>query len=679
MRKIHILLSSIAFAGALGLGCSSCSDYLSVERYFKDRQSEEKIFKSKDFTEQWLAKCYNCLLETNLEIARIGYVLTNYSDDLIFNETDGAVNYNDFKFGQYDDGWTNSSYIRCYEGIRQASILINWVDINEELTETEIADYKVQARFLRSYFYWLLLRKYGPVPLVPEETIDINETYEDMSYPRNTYDEVVDYIAAEMALAAKDLPEKRDRQNIARATKGAALTVRAKALLFAASPLNNPQANDPDKFADFVDNQGRLLMAQNYDESKWARAAAAAKDVMDLAEETGVYRIYTVEAQDRGDEINPATIEPPYHEVYSNADFPKGWRGIDPYASYRALFNGELYGTENPELIFTRGNNALNDQVRDLVLDQLPTFAGGRNRHGLTVKQCDAYDMANGEPFDYDAFLNEYPAEQRFVSDDEYNRGEYKPLRPGVWKEYANREPRFYASVAFSGAFWPFGSAQDANYRNQQIWYYRDSNEGRKNASDQWIPTGIGIMKYVHPNDCNTNSGRIYDKVDMPLRYADVLLMYAEALNELTPGNSYELATWDDEPVTVSRDVEEMRRGIMPVRMRAGVPDYAPEVYNDQALFRERLKHERQVEFMGENQRYYDLRRWKDAPIEESEQIYGCNVLMTEAKRDRFYERVRVENLQANFSRKMYFWPMPEDELRRNRKMTQAPGWETFD
>ena len=177
--KKHIL-SAVAIL-VIGLGISSCSDYLSVERFFKDRQSEEKIFKSKNFTEQWLAKCYNCLLETNLEITRIGYSTTNFADDMIFNESDGAVTYNAFKFGQYDNTWTNNSYIRCYEGIRQASILINNIDINEELSEEEIADYKAQARFLRSYFYWLLLRKYGPVPLIPEETISIDEDYMDMS------------------------------------------------------------------------------------------------------------------------------------------------------------------------------------------------------------------------------------------------------------------------------------------------------------------------------------------------------------------------------------------------------------------------------------------------------------------------------------------------------------------
>lgn len=263
--KKHIL-SAVAIL-VIGLGISSCSDYLSVERFFKDRQSEEKIFKSKNFTEQWLAKCYNCLLETNLEITRIGYSTTNFADDMIFNESDGAVTYNAFKFGQYDNTWTNNSYIRCYEGIRQASILINNIDINEELSEVEIADYKAQARFLRSYFYWLLLRKYGPVPLIPEETISIDEDYMDMSYPRSSYDEVVNYISEEMALAARSLPEKRDRQNVNRSTKGAALAVRAKVLLYTASPINNPRPGDSDKFSDFTDWQGRMLMSQTYDES----------------------------------------------------------------------------------------------------------------------------------------------------------------------------------------------------------------------------------------------------------------------------------------------------------------------------------------------------------------------------------------------------------------------------
>lgn len=63
--------------------------------------------------------------------------------------------------------------------------------------------------------------------------------------------------------------------------------------------------------------------------------------------------------------------------------------------------------------------------------------------------------MANGEPFDLNKFLSETPVGERFVTEQEVNEGKYPQVRSGVWKEYANREPRFYASVAFNGAFWP--------------------------------------------------------------------------------------------------------------------------------------------------------------------------------------------------------------------------------
>lgn len=663
MKKKHLLIA-VLFGITLGAEFSSCSDYLSVERYFKDRQSEETIFKDKKYSEQWLAQCYSRLTGANLEIGSIGQTVTNFSDDMIFNETDGNTNYRDFKFGQYDYNWTWATYVRCSEGIRQASVLINNIDINEDLTPDEITDMKGQARFLRGYFYWLLLRKYGPVPLLPEETIGIDESYENMSNPRNTYDEVADYIAKEMELAAKELPLARNNRNISRATRGAALATRAKVLLYAASPL----ANGNTEMVDFVDDEGRILISQTYDESKWARAAAAAKDVIDL----GKYELYTAQYRSKPiDEGYPATITPPYNANYSHKRFPEGWANIDPYESYRSLFNGDVYANANCELIFTRGNNAIGDGVKWLAWHQMPRSAGGDNSHGLTLKQCDAYGMNDGTAF------NEETYDKGFVTKEDSIEGKYPQVRPGVWKEYVNREPRFYASVAFNGAFWSFSTAKDNIYKNKQIWYYRSGENGRQNSSVRWIPTGIGMMKYVSPRDCNTNDGKISDKVDLAIRYADILLMYAEALNELT--QAYEVSAWNGTLYTISRDTEEMSKSISRVRIRAGVPDYDESVYKDREMFRRYLKRERQIEFLGENQRYYDLRRWKDAPKEEAEQIMGYNVLMTKDKAGRFYDRIRVENLQTTFSRKMYFWAVDYGELKHNLRMTQAPGWETYD
>ena len=689
IKKIYILLLTV-----LGMGViSSCSDYLNSEKYFKDRLTLEKTFESKDHVEEWLAYAFSFIKNENYEVTTKGPSENSFcfSDDMYYGDRDKTIDatknelsYNMFKLGEYDENTYNvGAWGACYKGIFQASVFIHNVDRCQEMADWEILDYKGQARFVRAYYYWLLLRKYGPVPLLPDEGLDYTSDYDDLAIQRSSYDECVEYIESEMRLAAKDLPLTRAINQVARPTRGAALAARARALIYSASPINNPRPGDPDKFSDLVDYEGNCLMSQEYNEYKWARAAAAARDVMELPGENNGHRyeLYHKKATNIAEPGYPATITP-----YQDGDFSTktwnegGYSDIDPYESYRAVFNGSLAMYQNPELIFSRGRNQGVNSIAEMVKLQMPkTLGGGSNAYGMTQKMCDAYYMANGDEFSREHFKEEYPYGTRFVTKEEVEAGTYPQLKEGVYKEYANREPRFYASVAFSGAFWPFASAKDAEYRNQQIWYYRGNKEGRKNGSDKWIPTGIGMMKFINPNDCNTNNGKIYDKVDVAIRYADILLMYAEALNELTPGNSYEVTNWQGETMVVSRNTEEMSKSVSRVRIRAGMPDYEQEVYNDQTLFRKKLMHERQVEFMGENQRYHDLRRWKNVAIEESEQIYGCNVLMTEATKERFYERVRVENLQANFSRKMYFWPILERELQWNRRMTQAPGWETFD
>lgn len=649
---------------------SACSKYIDVEYYFDDRQSEEKIFSSRDYTEQWLGNCYNKLLGFNLEIGHKRYTITNYSDDMFYNEGGNGSEYRQFKAGQYDYSWYRESWAQSYAGIRQASIMINKIADGNTFTVDEVADYKAQARFIRAYLYWLLLRKYGPVPIMPVSGVNYDESYDKLSYPRNTYDEVVDFISSEMAVAAKDLPLKRDNRNIARPTRGAALAVRAKALLYAASPL----ANGNTEMADFTDDEGKSLISQQYSEEKWAKAAAAAKDVIDL----NFYRLYIADRKSKGTEAYPATIIPPYNAEYSDKNFPEGWENVDPFESYRALFNGDLYASENPEMIFTRGENQTDPEhgVMALTQHQMPQLGGGWNCHGLTLKQCDAYSMNDGSPFNRQEILNKYGSNM-FVQSNEVDN--FKPVKAGVWKEFANREPRFYASVAFSGALWSMSSAVTniGDVTNKQIFYYRGESEGRING-DRWLPTGIGMMKYVNPKDNATNGGHIFAKVEIAIRYADILLIYAEALNEL--GGAYNIPTWDSSSTHIMwRNIDEMSKSIKMIRIRAGVPNYNQSVYASRDSLRKKIKQERQIELLGENQRYYDLRRWKDAPVEEGEQIYGYNTLMTKQNAALFYSPVRVPLLQTSFSKKMYFWPIDWDELRKNRRLTQAPGWPSFD
>ncbi|MDD3036880.1 RagB/SusD family nutrient uptake outer membrane protein [Bacteroides sp.] len=687
-KKIYLLLGAIVIV--CGLSLSSCSDYLSVEKYFKDMQSEDKIFEDDVYTLQWLSYCYCRLMGDNIEVGHTRFCPQNFADDQVFSEGDNLNRYRKYKLGEIGYGYDYSGFYQdawkwSYAAIYQATVLINKVDINKDFTPQEITDVKGQARFLRAYFYWMLLKRYGPIPLMPVEGVDYSKSYDELSYPRNTYDECVEFIASEMAQAAAELPEKRDNLNLARPTRGAALAVRAKAYLYGASPLMNGNT----EMADFTDKSGRVLISQEPDESKWAKAAAAARDVIEGGASGPWYKLYTVKKRETavaGDLSYPKTVEPPYNEKFSNKPFPEGWADIDPFDSYRSLFNGEVFLFNNPEIIFSRVvNEAAYDRdhlvdacdVADMAKHQMPQSIGGWNIHSMTMKQCDAYDMADGKPYDRETGLT------GFTNSTNKDLHPYDNLENDVWMGYANREPRFYASVGYNGATWYCTSATGNGADqiiNKQVWYYRSATDGRANGTERWLVTGIGIKKYIHPSDCTNYGGTIVKKTEPALRYADILLAYAEALNNLTSNNTYNIASWDgSKTYAISRDVEEMRRGVKPIRMRAGVPDYEDDVYRDSQKFFEKIVHERQIEFFAESQRYYDLRRWKIAPEHEGGQIFGCNVMMDTENREAFYTPVRVTGVQTAFSRKQYFWPMSYDELKRNKNMTQAPGWQDYD
>lgn len=694
MKKYKYMIAGVAAMCATAF-LTSCSDYLDTDKYFKDQQSLEHIFNNKNNTLEWLALSYSRLQGDNIEIGHSDQNPTNFCDDMTFNEGNNGDRYRKFKLGEYGDGYSYDTYYKnswpwSYVAIRQASVFIHNAHANDELTQDEIDVLIGEAHFLRGYFYWLLIRKYGPVPIMPDEGADFSESYDNLSYPRNTFDECVDFICKDMIEAAKRLPDRRDNLNSARPTKGAALAVRAKVLTYAASPLYNGNT----EMADFTDKTGRQLISQQYDERKWAVAAAAGKDFLDYNDQAGVYKIHTVGIRKTAEDTSyPTTIIPPKCEPYSSQNFPDGWADIDPFESYRSVFNGELSMAENEEVIFTRGqnnrtNNLIPDGqegsveigVKDLVKHQLPNSLGGWNIHGVTQKQCDAYAMADGTPYDREKVMAKYGPGNEFTTINNKALHPYDHLPDnGIYMGYANREPRFYASVAYSGTIWPGASTTEDRYHNQQIFYYRGEQDGRVNSNERWVNTGIGVMKYVHPYDINVgNNASIRDKADPALRYADLLLLYAEALNNLT--TSYEIASWDGtQTYTISRDVNEMHRGVKPVRMRAGVPDYTDEVYADRDQFFNAIVHERQIEFFAENQRYFDLRRWKIAEEHEAEQIYGCNTLMDRRNALQFYNPVRVPKLQTSFSRRQYFWPVSWDELRRNKNLTQAPGWKDYE
>ncbi|WP_018361933.1 RagB/SusD family nutrient uptake outer membrane protein [Hoylesella nanceiensis] len=686
MKKKNIILISV-FLGS-GILFSSCSDYLDSDKYFEDRITINKVFTSKQRSQQWLAYAFSFLKNENADVVGKEKETNSFTfaDDMYYGDRDvnydskewNELSYNTFMQGQYNEDNFNQAWTMCYKGIYQASVFINNIDMNTEMTDKERLDYKGQARFVRAYYYWLLLRRYGPVPIVPNEGIDYTQSYEQIAIPRNSYEEVVDYISNEMIQAAKEIQyTKRDGENCARPTKGACLATRALALIYSASPLAN--GNNDTYAKSLVDDKGKALLNSTYKEEKWAKAAAACKDVMEL----GVYDLYHASFNTTEAVGDPKTIVPADSTcIFAQNTWPKGWKDIDPFKSYRVLFSGDIAPEDNTELIFSRiDQNAteINHSMKSFARHSMPRDFGGWNTHGLTQKMVDAYYMNDGSDCPgKDRELNGGNGTERltgFTTLQDYRQGKYKPLAANVSLQYANREPRFYASVGYNGSVWEYLGDPEPTHHNRQTFYYRGSGNGYNN-SQFYLRTGISVKKYVNQTDVPDREDyrNIKDKAEPAIRYADILLLYAEALNELE--GTYSIASWDKNTTyTIQRNIEEIQKGIHPIRIRGGVPDYDAQIYSNKNLLRDKIKRERMIEFMGEGKRYFDLRRWKDAPKELNQQIYGCNIMMDANHKSEFHQIIPINNLRMTFSDRMYFWPIRHSELKHNSRLTQNPGW----
>ncbi|WP_068857327.1 RagB/SusD family nutrient uptake outer membrane protein [Leyella lascolaii] len=656
MKKILLYIFLPIVAGGM---FSSCADYLDVDKYFYDQLSIDSAFSKRKYVDGWLSNAFE-----PIQYITEGEGMRRWmSDDIVKYEG------RDYQNGNYsattNNGDSENLLYKAYEAVRKASTFIDNVDRCGELTEVEKADMKGQMRFIRAYAYWSLIRHFGPVPLIPEHGLDVSLSYEELSLPRASLDEIVAFIDQDLVVAARSLPMVRTVNNMGRPTRGAALALRARILLWVASPLMN---GNRDLF-NVKDNRGRQLVPQEYDESKWAKAAAAAKEVMDL----GIYELYTIEPSPD----TPEYERPPYNAEFSDKNFPDGWADVDPYLSYKSIFDGTIIGSKNPELIFTRTSRG-NEQINHWVSNCMPRTLSGSNLIGVSQKQVDAYYMDNGQTIQEAEATGYYKEDGFTTSSNPLNEGGAPFLPANVSWQYAHREPRFYASIAYCGSIWVCASANEAQYRNKQIFYYRDLNDGKQGFKEDCPLTGIGFKKFVNDEDAFTQGGYRMDKTENTIRYAEMLLIYAEALNELTPGKSYTVERYNGETMTVQRDVNEMRSAMKPIRMRAGVPDFDDVVYANQELFRTALKRERQIELVGENCfRYYDLRRWKDALLEENQPLMGCNINISDdvTRVQEFYRPTVVASMPKVFTQRMYLWPFPDKEMKRNVNLTQNPGW----
>ena len=678
-----ILIGLLVIAGSL---LSSCS-FLDVDSYFEDTFREDSIFHSQTNAEGYL-------WNTPKDFPDPGAIWGDSwnpgqlaSDEMTARWRTGQFPGMLFTVGEVNErnlpGSMNIWY-RMYRIIARTNKMLVQVENVEDMSTLDKQLYNGYVHFMRGYAYYHLLMNWGPCLIVGDEVLTSSESADFYDRERSTYDESIEYIVNEFEQAALVLPTAA-QQSInffQRPTKGAALALIARLRLYHASPLFNGGDAARRSFGTWKrKSDGKDYVSQTYDPKRWAVAAAAAKRVINLES----YELHTVEA----DPKNPY----PLASNVPTAPYPDGAGGIDPLRSFTDMFNGEGIIPTNKEFIWAMESSNVTDYTRH----SFPVYYGGWGGMSVPQRVVDAFLMVDGRTIHNSS--DQYPYESDLtetIGQNDVELGSYI-LKRNVPKMYYNREPRFYASIGFPGSYWQMNSANvDAAYSKQQFWFSYDHSSGITGAGsnvNDYCVSGYVPVKYIHPDDSWANGKgnvkeaafRTAPKPFPIIRYAEVLLQYIEALNNIEGTQVVETVDVEGNKTEESftRDIMEIDKYFKLIRYRVGLPGLSPDQLSNKEELEEIIRNERQVELFNEGYRYFDTRRWgiyldQDA---NSSNWRGLNVDRDRTNannREGFWEIVTIneQNIRDRVAKpSMVLLPLPHNELMKVPAMDQNPGW----
>ena len=601
---------------------TSCVDYL-------DKESDTEltlpmVFEDKTRTEGWLANVYSHVPDPYWGYARkLGWDIL--SDDMTASERWRQWDWKviPMLLGEWTPStdWDGNYWSRLPQLIREANIFIENVHPlpDQGISATEVTYMKAEMRFMIAYYYYLLSNTYGPVPFKPNYIAPTDFNLADLMEGQRPYYEVVDWVDKELKEVAEILPAKyTEARKYGRATSIMCLAVRARMLLFAASPLVN---GNPD-YANHKNKDGENLFSTTADKTKWAYAAQACKELIDAAEAAG-HKLYT-EKNDDGT--------------------------IDPFMSYQNLFLTR-YDEGNTEILFARPGGS---EYGEYEKHATPAASGGGL--GVTQSLVDAFFMENGLPINDDN--SEYVETGYSVSDEtrdntvwdtEVNGGAIS--KKNTYNMYCHREPRFYVTVSYNNS-----------YFTQEKRVFNFFNGSADNPHTHDAPqNGYLIRKKISP-DLNVKQGTYKYRPGIVYRLGEAYLNYAEALNESDPGNG---------DILVYLNKIRERAGIRQYTTGATDDNFIHVDLNDQAEMRKLIRAERRVELSCEGIRYDDLRRWKEAENVLNGDFYGMN--FSGKDNSSFY--VRTPYLKRVYKKAYYWFPIHQSEIDKNDKLVQSPYW----
>lgn len=462
-----------------------------------------------------------------------------------------------------------------WENIRRANVFLLNVG-RSPLSERLKKQLKAEARFLRAWYYFQLVKVYGGVPLIGDATYTATDN---IDLPRSNYGDCVDYIVKECEAAAADLPSfsEQPQQDYGRITKGACMGLKSRMLLYAASPLFNGGGIATDAA---LKNIAGYAIA---DPERWNKAAQAAKDIIS----SGSYALV---------EDNVTRMGYGFYSVF-----------LKRYTN---------------EYLFA----AMKAPNREYENNLLPTSRTGSGKSSAPTQQLvDAFGMENGLPITDPA-------------------SGYNPNDP-----YVKRDPRFGNSIIYNGSRFFLASSNAMVAVNTFV----------GSSPDGPAATGpISIPGYYWRKMMIEDGGGNTDRCYPLIRYAEILLNYAEALNE------YQGPT------------AEVYNALVQIRKRAGI---LPGINSNYGLksgitkdeMRLVIQNERRVELALEEHRVWDVRRWKIAEVTDNVMLKGMKI--TKTGNNFTYEVIDIK--PHAFRPAFYLFPIPESEMAKSSKFVQNPGW----
>lgn len=510
------------------------------------------------------------------------------------------------------DGGVMEWWDNAYYTIRNLNEFIERVPsspLNERLKATRVAE----ARFLRAFCYFAMVKRYGGVPLLT--TVPQLDSPESLLYPeRNTEQELWDFILKETKEIAEILPSVQDEYG--RATSWSALSLHSRAALYAGSIA---------KYGTLHANKLTGLPA-----GLSSAYFQMAYDASDKIIKEGPFSLYKADIQG------------------SNVDARvQNFKNIFLVKRNSEIIMAKQHGGKS----FDPGGGT-STWSWDICHAPRPSVWGQGNYQAPYLELVEAFEYADGRPGTLDR--------------------NYVQSRLWTMKElWEGKDPRFYASIWTNGT--PWRDAVASNFGKDTINFHRGlitedgtmlttftaSYKGMPAVGDQSyfhastgiLNTGFGIMKYLDPT-ANNMIWLMESRTDYAIfRLGETYLNYAEAAYELSKPNDALLA-------------------VNEIRSRAGIKELT-------SIDMEKIRHERRIELAFENHRYWDLRRWREAETKLTRSFSGIQYVLdytTRKYKVLIHDEIDGDQ-RPTFPKRCYYFPITKTRTGQNSNLKENPDY----